>query len=276
MSTKLVAKSRRGHLSSLRFQQFRKTVKLQRFRKTGKKAAGAKPTPVDAEALSDNLRESRDIDIFREILHFDQLLKRRITLLLETEIETPAPSTAGVEIGVSLPTPPVIEKISIYQPNCFQITTVFQPSFAESTKCKDFILYYKGHSIPLEIASDTRRSIAFAKIIEKGLDPRSIEQLLAVGFTQSELDTVISSRTLKRRIESQQPLSSEESERLVRYARIFTMAREIFGENAETLNWLRSPKKKLDDKKPLELLSTEIGAQVIEEYLGQIQSGYFA
>ncbi|WP_169721064.1 antitoxin Xre/MbcA/ParS toxin-binding domain-containing protein [Chitinibacter tainanensis] len=154
---------------------------------------------------------------------------------------------------------------------------IYHPKKAHPVRpSNDELLYYKGRPISLDHAGDIKQSIAFAKMIEEGLDTKTIRALLDVGFTQTELDVVIPARTLKRRLVSDQQLTREESAKLVRYVRTFSSALEIFGDKEKALAWLRAPKKKLDGKTPLDLLSNEIAAQVVEDYLGQIQSGYFA
>lgn len=89
-------------------------------------------------------------------------------------------------------------------------------------------------------------------------------------------DTIdISKRTLTRRKQKGR-LSSSESERLVRLARLFDKATEVFG-NDETVsaNWFRTPARGLGGKTPLVMAETELGAQEVYALLIRIEHGIF-
>lgn len=61
-------------------------------------------------------------------------------------------------------------------------------------------------------------------------------------FTPVERDQIIPLRTLKSRIERDQPLTVEESDRLFRSAHITAMAEAVFGDAAKAKRWLSSPR----------------------------------
>ena len=69
------------------------------------------------------------------------------------------------------------------------------------------------------------------------------------------------------------PLSVEESDRVVRLARIQALAEDTFGDAGKANRWLRQPLGILDDKSPLELAQTESGTRVIEQLLAKIDWG---
>jgi putative toxin-antitoxin system antitoxin component (TIGR02293 family) len=87
---------------------------------------------------------------------------------------------------------------------------------------------------------------------------------------------IIPARTLKHRKSKRQPLSKEESERVVRTARILATANAVLGDANSALAWLRSPKKRFEGRAPLQLLATEPGGRLVEEMLIQIDEGMFA
>ena len=114
-------------------------------------------------------------------------------------------------------------------------------------------------------------------LVEQGLPVRVLDRLLDRGLTRAELfNVIIPARTLKHRKSKRQPLSREESERVVRVARMMAKASAVLGEHASALAWLRSPKQRFHGRTPIEMLATEPGARLVEEMLVQIDEGMFA
>jgi putative toxin-antitoxin system antitoxin component (TIGR02293 family) len=82
----------------------------------------------------------------------------------------------------------------------------------------------------------------------------------------------INERTAQRRKE-QGALTSEESDRLARVARVTRRAVEAFGDEAQALEWLRRPNRTLRGALPLDLLGTDSGAELVTDELGRIEYG---
>lgn len=82
----------------------------------------------------------------------------------------------------------------------------------------------------------------------------------------------INERTAQRRKE-QGTLTSEESDRLARVARVTRRAVEAFGDEAQALGWLRRANRTLAGSAPLELLGTDAGAELVADELGRIEYG---
>ena len=77
-------------------------------------------------------------------------------------------------------------------------------------------------------------------------------------------------RTLARR-KKERRLSAEESDRLVRLARVVERAQEVFEDLEVALDWLKSPNAALAGVTPLSLLDIDIGAESVLDTLGRIQ-----
>ena len=58
--------------------------------------------------------------------------------------------------------------------------------------------------------------------------------------------------------------------------RIELLAKKVFGDDGKATRWLRRPKTRFDGRSPVELLSTEGGAQLVEEMLLQLDHGFVA
>jgi putative toxin-antitoxin system antitoxin component (TIGR02293 family) len=82
----------------------------------------------------------------------------------------------------------------------------------------------------------------------------------------------ISQRTVKRRL-GEGRFHSDESERLVRVARLTERTKEVFESLERAREWLKSPQFALGGEVPLEYADTEPGAQIVEDLLGRIEHG---
>lgn len=83
----------------------------------------------------------------------------------------------------------------------------------------------------------------------------------------------IKERTLARRKEEGR-LRPEESDRLVRAARIFAQAVELFeGDRESARRWLTSTQVALGGETPVEYASTEVGAREVESLIGRLEHG---
>jgi len=114
--------------------------------------------------------------------------------------------------------------------------------------------------------------------IQKGLSYSALERLQKnIGLSNDQLLDLlqIPKRTLARR-KAGGRLSPEESERLVRVARVFANALHLFnGDAAEAAVWLNSTRRVLGGQSPLELSRTEVGAQEVEKLVWQLRNGVF-
>jgi putative toxin-antitoxin system antitoxin component (TIGR02293 family) len=80
-------------------------------------------------------------------------------------------------------------------------------------------------------------------------------------------------RTLARRKEAGR-LQPDESDRLLRVARVFGRALELFeGDPAAARHWLSSKQPLLGNLIPLELAGTDVGALEVEHLIGRVEHG---
>jgi putative toxin-antitoxin system antitoxin component (TIGR02293 family) len=116
-----------------------------------------------------------------------------------------------------------------------------------------------------------------ARLVEARLPVQAATALLAHGLRDAELYAlVLPRRTLAHRRARAEPLTAEESDRLVRVARLTSLAETVFGDEQRAGRWLRKPKRSLDGRAPLEQLATEAGARLVEEALFRIDHGLAA
>ena len=115
--------------------------------------------------------------------------------------------------------------------------------------------------------------------VEDGLEFRQLEHFqrrIALPL-QAVADLVrISPRTLSRRKE-QGRLLPDESDRLLRIARVFGRAIDLFEGDVEAArHWLSSPQAALGGAVPLEWTRTDLGSREVENLIGRLEHGVFS
>jgi putative toxin-antitoxin system antitoxin component (TIGR02293 family) len=122
-----------------------------------------------------------------------------------------------------------------------------------------------------------RSDFDLAKIVENGLPTDSLALLKQQGLSFTEVsEIVISPRTLKHRRARGENLSHEETDRMVRVARIVALADDIFGDHLKALLWLRTEDDRIGGRRPLSMLQTDAGGRLIESMLWQIDEGVYS
>lgn len=123
-------------------------------------------------------------------------------------------------------------------------------------------------------------------MVERRLPPAMIGHLLDLGLEQEEIDLVVLPTRRQGVVEGdKQPLTVSESDRLVRLLRVLSLAERVYGSRMRALRWLRRANGRLgiedrsaverEGRRPISLLTTDIGARMVEELLLQIDEGYF-
>ena len=114
--------------------------------------------------------------------------------------------------------------------------------------------------------------------VEAGVPVATMARFVAASGMQLKdvYEVVIPARTLKHRKARKEPLTSDESDKLVRLIRVYDQALRVLGEREKALYWLSEPKKRFEDRTPIQMLRTDLGGRMVEEMLGQIYCGMFA
>ena len=124
-------------------------------------------------------------------------------------------------------------------------------------------------------------------MVERRFEPSVIDRLVGLGFERTEVHSiVIPARTLQHRRSRKELLTVEESDRVVRLLRVLRATEAVYGSRERALAWLRRPNPRLDPalrnvlfakggRVPLSLLTTEVGARIVEELLTQIDEGIY-
>lgn len=105
-----------------------------------------------------------------------------------------------------------------------------------------------------------------------------VGNLVVIGKTESlEKAMGMSLRTWQRRKDTpSKPLSLEQSGRAWKFAEILSKATDIFGSQVEAEQWLDRPAIGLDQRRPIELLGTPAGVELVEDHLDRLEFGVYA
>ena len=102
--------------------------------------------------------------------------------------------------------------------------------------------------------------------------------LVVLGKNESlEKAVGMSLRTWQRRKDTpSKPLSQEQSGRTWKFAEILAKATDIFGSQAEAEQWLERPAVGLEQRRPIDLLGTPAGVELVEDHLDRMEYGVYA
>ncbi len=114
-------------------------------------------------------------------------------------------------------------------------------------------------------------------ILKQGLPAEAFDKLRdRLHVSDNLLSNIvhISKRTLNRRRQDGR-LKTDESERVLRIARVYDKALEVFESEEAVEGWLKKLARGLGHKIPLEYSDTDLGAQEVVNLLGRIEYGVF-
>ncbi len=118
-----------------------------------------------------------------------------------------------------------------------------------------------------------------AQLVRKGLPASSVTALaekLDMGNNVLSRKLGIPQRTLTRRLSQRSRLTAAESDRTVRFARVYASAVEMIGDEDKAVEWLRTPNRALGGERPFDQLDTDLGAREVEDILGRIAYGVYS
>lgn len=86
----------------------------------------------------------------------------------------------------------------------------------------------------------------------------------------------LSDRTVQRRIKKPEPLTAEQTNSAWRLASVLSKAEEVLGDREQALDWMTSPAMGLEGRRPLDLLTTQMGFELVEDFLIRMEYGVYA
>ena len=136
---------------------------------------------------------------------------------------------------------------------------------------------------PRHVGQSVRDSNDLVAATRKGLRPSSVVQLAAELDLPAERVAAaagVSKRTWARRRLSlsrrDARLRPDESDRLVRLARVVAMAIAVLGSIDRAREWFSRPNRALGGETPIALVDTDTGTRLVESVLGRIAHGVYS
>jgi len=136
---------------------------------------------------------------------------------------------------------------------------------------------------PRTLHRPVRSRLEAHDLLEKGLPGHALTHLVndvailrAPHHGSLEKAVGISLRTYQRRKDApDKKLSPEQSGRAWKFAEILGRAIELFGSQADAEAWLDQPAMALEQRKPIDLLSTPAGVGSVEDHLTRLEYGVY-
>jgi putative toxin-antitoxin system antitoxin component (TIGR02293 family) len=122
--------------------------------------------------------------------------------------------------------------------------------------------------------------LAAHEMLKRGLPNTAIKHLLG-GMTtlaQNSIESAIGMSVRTRQRREKHPteyLSQDQAGRTWKFAEILTIATSVFGSRTAAEQWLAQPATGLDQRRPIDLLTTPAGVELVEDFLGRIEYGVY-
>ena len=127
------------------------------------------------------------------------------------------------------------------------------------------------------VGGNAAAGVDLVRVVRRGLPVGTVQFVLDSGvLTPVELDRIVLPRKTLANRRRLGTLTPEQSDRLVRVARVIAAAEETFGSREKAGTWLRRPTTALAGESPLDLLDTDEGAREVETLLGRVAHGIAA
>ena len=121
---------------------------------------------------------------------------------------------------------------------------------------------------PTELIHRIQKGLPFVELV-------ALQKKIDLPLEQVAAKLSISRSTLQRR-KSAGRLSPDESDKVLRYARLLEHATDVFGDVDKARAWLKHPQYGLGGAVPLDYAETEIGAREVDNLLGRIDYGVYS
>jgi putative toxin-antitoxin system antitoxin component (TIGR02293 family) len=122
--------------------------------------------------------------------------------------------------------------------------------------------------------------LAAHELLERGIPNTAIKHLLE-GMTtlaQKSIESAIGMSVRTRQRREKYPtelLSQDQAGRAWKFAEILARATSAFGSRTAAEQWLAQPATGLDQRRPIDLLTTPAGVELVEDFLGRIEYGVY-
>jgi putative toxin-antitoxin system antitoxin component (TIGR02293 family) len=105
-----------------------------------------------------------------------------------------------------------------------------------------------------------------------------VDHFVFIGWDMAFEKTLgMSQRTFQRHAAAPtKSLSPEQSARTWKFAEILAKATAVLGSKEDAEQWLEQPASGLDQRRPMDLLATPAGVELVEDFLVRLEYGVYA
>ncbi len=121
---------------------------------------------------------------------------------------------------------------------------------------------------PTELIRSIRQGLRFGEL-------ETLQEQIDLPLEQLARKLAISRSTLQRR-KTAGRLSSDESDKVMRFARLLEHAVKVFGSLTNARAWLKHPQRGLGGAIPLDYAETEVGAREVDNLIGRIDYSVYS
>ena len=133
-----------------------------------------------------------------------------------------------------------------------------------------------GVAATLSDAPDS--ALAVHEALHAGLPRRALLKAIPAGIPMAELLPIfgISLRTFMRlKAEPSKRLDSDQSARVWRFTELMSKAEDVLGTGERAVEWMLEPAMALEQRRPIELLTTSVGAQLVDDVIERMRYGVY-
>jgi putative toxin-antitoxin system antitoxin component (TIGR02293 family) len=121
-------------------------------------------------------------------------------------------------------------------------------------------------------------AVAVHEALHAGLPRRALFRAIPDGMPVLSLLPVfgISVRTFMRlKSEPDKLLDAEQSGRVWQFAELFAKAEDVLGSHQSAVDWMLAPAMALENRRPIDLLTTPVGAQLVDDVIERMRYGVY-
>jgi putative toxin-antitoxin system antitoxin component (TIGR02293 family) len=159
------------------------------------------------------------------------------------------------------------------------MTTVARKAGGRRQAAPDFARRVAGSLGVPKIRAGRDSAVAIHEVVSSGLPGRALlKAMRTAGIPASDLLPVfgISERTLQRvKDRPDVLLNSDRSGRVWRFTEILTKTEDVLGSKERAVEWLQQPAMALESRRPIDLLTTQVGAQLVDDVIQRMRYGVY-
>jgi putative toxin-antitoxin system antitoxin component (TIGR02293 family) len=130
------------------------------------------------------------------------------------------------------------------------------------------------------LGRDVKTQLDAHELLDEGLNCKALDHLVnSLDYVKRDafLNTIgMSERTYHRHKElPQKRVNPDQSGRAWRFAEVLSEATEVFGSKNRAEQWLERPAIGLNRKRPIDLLRTPAGSDLVGDFLGRVKYGVY-